>query len=86
MAVELTGDELCNMAWLQRVVVLSLNVRHPIANLLTRSLGKDKTSFFKRGSASVAVAGITSQQFSAASNIIDVPHDWRSVLHACTTR
>ena len=67
MAVEITGDELCSMAWLQRVVAMSLDVRQPITNFLTRPLGKDKTIFSEKSLTSAAVARIISHHFPAAS-------------------
>ena len=66
MAVQITGDELCSMAWLQRLVVLCLDVRQPITNFTTRPLNKDKKAFSEKGLTSAAVAEITAQHFSAA--------------------
>lgn len=36
MSVEIRSDELCSMAWLQRVLTLSLELGQPITNFLSR--------------------------------------------------
>ena len=66
MAVEIRGDKLCSMAWLQKAVALSSELGQPIINFLTRPLGKDKKSFMERGLTSAAVARVDMQYFSAA--------------------
>ena len=66
MSVIIRSDELCSMAWLQRVLTLSLELGQPITNFLSRPLGKDKKSFRERGLTSAAVARMTLQHFTAA--------------------
>ena len=65
MAVEITKDELCSMSWLERLIVLSLDVRRPITNFVTRPLGKDKKTFSESGLTSAAVIRVIAQHFSA---------------------
>lgn len=66
MTVEIRGDELCCMTWLQNVLALSLDLGQPVTNFLSRPLGKDKKSFIERRLTSAAVARVTLQHFSAA--------------------
>ena len=66
MAVESRGDELCSMAWLQRVLALSLELGQPITNFLSRPLGMDRKSFIQKKLTSAAVARVTMQHFPAA--------------------
>ena len=66
MSVEIKGDELCSMSWLQKLLTLSLELGQPITNFLSRPLGKDKKSFRERRLTSAAIATITMQRFSAA--------------------
>ena len=66
MSVEVRGDELCSITWLQKVMVLSLELGQPVTNFLSRPLGKDKKAFIERKLTSAAVAKVTLQHFSAA--------------------
>ena len=66
MSVELRGDLLCSMTWLNKLLCQSEELGMPITNFVTRPLHKNKVQFIGRHMKSTDVANRVSHHFKAA--------------------